>query len=74
MPRTWTTRQAASVLAVPYGRLWGALRSGKVEPLPVKDHYGFFTWTAEDIERARQALATDLRRKREPAAAGGGAV
>jgi hypothetical protein len=40
----------------------GALRSGKLSP-PAKDVSGDFAWSPEDIERAREALARDGRRK-----------
>lgn len=49
-----------------YHRLVAALRSGKIAP-PEKDASGDFTWSQADVERARQALATDLRRKRSGA-------
>jgi hypothetical protein len=46
-----------------YNRLVGAIQRGKISPLPLKDESGEFVWTPADIERARQALSTDLRRR-----------
>jgi hypothetical protein len=49
---------------VTYYKLISALRSGKISPPPAKDCSGDFAWTEADVERARQALARDLRKER----------
>jgi hypothetical protein len=56
---------AARELGVSYHQLAGLLRSRKIPP-PQKDSSGDYIWTDEDLDRARQALAVDLRRKRQP--------
>lgn len=63
------TRAAARELNVSLSKLRAAIGSGKLDP-PAKDESGDFQWAEEDLERARQVLATDLRRRpAEPAAA-----
>jgi len=47
-----------------YWRLVSAMRGGKITPLPARDCSGDFIWSDEDLERARAALQTDLRRKK----------
>jgi hypothetical protein len=65
------TREVLAALGgIPYHRLAGALRSGKIAPLPAKDVSGDLIWAAEDVERARQALARDGRRERKAARLG----
>jgi hypothetical protein len=60
---TWKTREVArDHLKTSYHRLASLLRNDKIPP-PAKDISGDYIWTEADIERARQALATDLRRK-----------
>jgi hypothetical protein len=56
------TRQAAKFLGVSYWRLVAQIRGDKLDP-PVKDASGDFVWSDADLARARQALATDRRRK-----------
>jgi hypothetical protein len=58
------TPELCRLLGVPYGRLANHIRNGKIVPLPAKDSSGDYVWTAEDIRRARKALALDLRRTR----------
>jgi hypothetical protein len=50
----------ARQLNVPYHRLFGLIRGGKLEP-PLKDSSGDYVWLPEDLERARQALAAGRR-------------
>lgn len=61
-PQTWTTAGAVRLLQTTLPTLTGALRCGKF-PAPAKDAHGFYVWTEADLERARQALAVDRRRK-----------
>jgi hypothetical protein len=58
------TPVAARLVGATYWRLVTAMRGGKITPLPAKDSSGDFIWTEADLERARQALAIDLRRTR----------
>jgi hypothetical protein len=51
-------------LRVSYGTLMAAMLRGKIVPRPPKDGRGDYRWRPEDIERARQALALDLRHTR----------
>ena len=57
------TRDVLPELGVPYHRLFGMLRSGKLDPLPLKDSAGDYWWSEADVARAREALANDRRRK-----------
>jgi hypothetical protein len=65
------TPVAARELGTTYYRLMGLLRSEKIEP-PARDSSGDYVWTDGDLERARQALGVDRRRRehREEARAG----
>ena len=56
------TCEAARELGVTREKLTGLLRRGRIEP-PEKDISGDYWWSDADLERARQALAVDLRRK-----------
>jgi hypothetical protein len=51
------TPAAADLLGVGSWRLIGLLRSKRLAP-PQKDSSGDYLWTNEDLERARQALAS----------------
>ena len=51
------TPVAAKQLDIPYSRLISLLRHGKLAA-PTKDSSGDYLWTNEDLERARQALAS----------------
>jgi hypothetical protein len=55
MPYRKTTA-AAQELGVPYWRLVGLMRYGKITP-PGRDTSGDFVWTDADMARARAALA-----------------
>lgn len=57
------TRSAVKVLGTTYYKLIEAIRGGRLQA-PVKDESGDYWWTDEDLERARQALATDRRKNR----------
>jgi hypothetical protein len=59
------TRSAARQLGTTQHNLLTAIARNKFEP-PAKDESGRYLWTPEDIARARQAMATD-RRRRVPA-------
>jgi hypothetical protein len=61
------TTFAARQLGIPYWRLFDLIRSGLI-PAPEKDSSGDYIWTADDVERARDALATRQRRKEEAGA------
>jgi hypothetical protein len=56
------TPAAADELGVGYYRLIGLLRARRIKR-PEKDSSGDYVWTEEDLERARQALVTDRRRR-----------
>jgi hypothetical protein len=56
------TPEAARALGATYWKLVSLLRSSKFTP-PQKDSSGDYVWDASDLERARAALAIDLRRK-----------
>ena len=50
-----TTEQAARKLRVSYWCLVHAMNTGCINPLPEK--FGFsYTWTEDDVQRAREAL------------------
>jgi hypothetical protein len=55
------TPVAVEELGTTYHKLIGLLRFKKISP-PGRDSSGDYVWTDEDIERARQALATGRRR------------
>lgn len=63
------TTAAAAELGVPYWTLINLLRYHKIAP-PGRDTSGDFVWTDEDMARAREALATGRRPRRETAVAG----
>jgi hypothetical protein len=56
------TPQAARELGMTVTRLRSMIQNEKIEP-PAKDTSGDFVWTAQDLERARQAALTDRRRR-----------
>jgi hypothetical protein len=56
------TRSAAREIGVSVAKLVGAIYHGRVTP-PIKDEGGKYAWFPEDIERARQVLQIDRRRK-----------
>jgi hypothetical protein len=53
---------AVRELATTYHRLIGLIRFGKITP-PARDSSGDYLWTNADLERAREALKIDHRRK-----------
>lgn len=55
---------AARILGIAESHLHYLVRSHKI-PAPQKDSSGDFIWFDTDIERARQALKIDRRRKLE---------
>jgi hypothetical protein len=55
------TTVAAQELGIPYYRLIGLLRYGKMAA-PARDTSGDYLWTDVDLERARQALAAGRRK------------
>jgi hypothetical protein len=57
---------AARELGTTYHRLIGLLRFNKIPP-PSRDSSGDYLWTDADLDRARQTLAIDRRRKAVPA-------
>jgi len=57
------TTAAAKELGIRPGHLHYLMRSGKLDPMPEQDSSKDYWWGPEDLERARAALATDLRRK-----------
>jgi hypothetical protein len=52
----------ARELGIPYYRLLNLIRCDHIIP-PAKDSSGDYVWSAEDIERARQALRRPRQRK-----------
>jgi len=56
------TGPAAAELGVTRAALLAAIYGGKLTP-PQKSARGDYVWTAADLDRARQALATDRRLK-----------
>ena len=68
MPYRKTTA-AAQELGVPYWRLIGLMRYGKITP-PSRDTSGDFVWTDADMARARAALARARRLRAAPALSG----
>jgi predicted site-specific integrase-resolvase len=56
------TAEAARLLGVTYARLFSLIRSGRLVS-PRKDGSGDYVWVAEDVDRARSALAVDRRRR-----------
>jgi hypothetical protein len=68
MPYRKTTA-AAQELGVPYWRLIGLMRYGKINP-PGRDTSGDFVWTDADMDRARAALARARRLHTRPALSG----
>jgi hypothetical protein len=59
------TPAAVRVLRTTYHRLMGLIRFAKIDPLPARDSSGHYVWGPDDLERARQALQVDLRRRTE---------
>ena len=68
------TAVAAQILGVSYHQTIGLIRYAKLTPLPERDSSGDYWWTADDLERARQALATDRRLKAHRTPKGKGKV
>ncbi len=64
MPNYRKTTVAARELGATYSQLHNLIRNGKLVP-PPKDTSGDLIWGDEDIERARQALATRRPRRRK---------
>ena len=62
-----TTREASVVLGITPDHLVSLVRRRKVDPEPARDAHGYFDWSAADLERAKEALLTDLRRRPQPA-------
>jgi hypothetical protein len=56
------TPAAARALSTTYHRLMGLIRFAKLDPPPARDSSGHYVWSPKDLQRARQALVTDLRR------------
>jgi hypothetical protein len=56
------TMGVAAKLEVTCYRLYELLRNRKLAP-PSKDSSGDYIWLPEDVERARQALASGRRRR-----------
>jgi hypothetical protein len=52
----YKTTAAADHLGIPSYRLVNLLRYRRI-PAPAKDTSGDYLWTAQDVERAREALA-----------------
>lgn len=61
------TLYVARLLGTTSPNLVQAIARGKFAP-PVRDEGGRYCWTDADIERARAAMAIDLRRKRREVA------
>jgi hypothetical protein len=59
------TPAAARAIGTTYHRLIGLIRFVKLDPLPGRDSSGHYIWAPDDLERARQALHTDLRHTSE---------
>ena len=57
------TMAVAAELGVPYHRIFGLLRSGKIVP-PGKDTSGDYIWTERELEMARRALAASRQRSK----------
>ena len=59
------TIEVVRKLEVPYWRIIELIRNLKLPP-PTKDVSGEYLWSAEDVARARAALANPPRRGRPP--------
>ncbi len=57
-----TTRQIAADLGVIAATVCQMIMRGKI-PEPGRNRLGHYEWTEADLQRARQALAADRRRK-----------
>lgn len=57
------TCEVVELLGVKGPRLRDAIQNQRIAPPPGKDPSGHFVWTDADIERARIAISTDLRRR-----------
>jgi hypothetical protein len=60
------TPRAARVLGITHPHLLSLIRDGRMDP-PGRDQSNHYLWSPSDIERARQALKTDRRRKQTKA-------
>jgi hypothetical protein len=58
------TPQAAKALGVLTSHLHSLLRTGRLDPLPRKDGSGDYCWSPEDLDRAREAMKVDRRRRK----------
>jgi hypothetical protein len=56
------TFEVLRVLNASYNQIAGLINRGKITR-PAKNERGDFVWAPADIERARKALAVDLRYK-----------
>lgn len=56
------TRDALLQANSTYRQFAGALSAKKMKP-PAKGSDGRYTWTSENVEELRRAIATDRRRK-----------
>jgi hypothetical protein len=57
------SREVCQLLESSYSRLFAAIRDLKIPPPALRDCSGDFLWSDQEIAAARQALATDRRRK-----------
>lgn len=57
------TTIVARELNTTYHRVIGLIRFNKIPP-PERDSSGDFIWTAEDVERAREALQAQANRRK----------
>jgi len=60
-----TTREVGMQLGVSPDLLIAMIRRQKITPPPPRDRHRFYAWSPADVERAREALCTDLRRRPE---------
>jgi hypothetical protein len=65
------TPAVADLLGISYSRLINLLRTRRLVP-PQKDTSGDYVWTSEDVERARQVLASGPSRDGPSVAASDG--
>jgi hypothetical protein len=56
------TAEVARKLGVNYCVIIAGLRNGKFPP-PAKDSSGDYVWTPADVDRARQGITLDRRRR-----------
>jgi hypothetical protein len=57
-----SSRTAAAKIGIGVPHLRSLVRDARIPP-PPKNEFGYYEWRDSDLERARQALAVDRRRR-----------